>query len=140
MIFDVVFPRGTRLPSNGEPPVTVMRAYSPAHNIGHFRYLEASQVLEDGRPSGDITLWDEIRFPFDPAIAGGPLENVPVVRSSTATGFVEEIYTCDATGAVNVAIRNLPANYEREYRLSRWTGKTAAIRPSGAKRVRKASS
>ncbi len=69
MVFDPIFPRATRLPGAGEPPLSVRRTYSPVHNVGDFRYLEASQVGEDGQPSGDITVWDEILFPFDPALA-----------------------------------------------------------------------
>ena len=34
---------------------------------------------EDGQPSGDITVWDEILFPFDPALADTrSLETLPV--------------------------------------------------------------
>ena len=69
MIFDPIFPRATRLPGAGEPPLSVRRRYQPVHNVGDFRYLEASQVGDDGQPSGDITVWDEILFPFDPALA-----------------------------------------------------------------------
>ena len=69
MIFDPIFPRGTRLPGAAEPPLTVRRRYQPVHNVGDFRYLEASHVAEDAQPSGDITVWDEILFPFDPALA-----------------------------------------------------------------------
>ncbi len=134
LYLDVIFPRGTRLPA------TASRTYSPMHNIGHFRYLEAAQVLDDGQPSGDITLWDEILFPFDPALHGtAQLEGIPVVHSYAVDGAVEELYSCDAAGGVKVTIRDLAANYEREYRLSRWTGKTAAIRPTAVKRARRAS-
>ena len=77
MIFDPIFPRGTRLPGAGEPPLSVRRRYQPVHNVGDFRYLEASQVGEDGQPSGDITVWDEILFPFDPVLAEAQaLENL----------------------------------------------------------------
>src|ERR1700722_15118228 len=69
MVFDSIFPRGTRLPGAGEPPLSVRRRYRPVHNVGDFRYLEASTVGDDGQPSGDITVWDEILFPFDPALA-----------------------------------------------------------------------
>src|SRR6185369_17306285 len=44
MIFDPIFPRGTRLPAAGEPPLMVSREYSPVHNLGHFRYIEAAHV------------------------------------------------------------------------------------------------
>src|ERR1700722_13512751 len=69
MVFDSIFPRATRLPGPGEPPLSVRRRYRPVHNVGDFRYLEASTVGDDGQPSGDITVWDEILFPFDPALA-----------------------------------------------------------------------
>src|SRR5262249_57132733 len=66
MVFDIIFPRGTPLPAPGEPSLMVRRGYLPAHNIGHFRYIEASGVDEGGQPVGDIAVWDEVRFPMDP--------------------------------------------------------------------------
>ena len=72
VIFDPLFAKGTPLPGPGEPPLVQSRQYTPAHNIGHFRYLECSQLTEDGRPAGDITVWDDIRFPFDPALRNHP--------------------------------------------------------------------
>jgi molecular chaperone DnaK (HSP70) len=68
-VFDVIFPRGTLLPAPYEPPLAVRRRYQPAHNVGHFRYLEAGHVDSTGQPTGDITVWDEIWFPLDPALA-----------------------------------------------------------------------
>ncbi len=68
------------------------------------------------------------------------LEGIPVVHSNAVDGVVEESYSCDAAGGVKVTIRNLAAGYEREYHLCRWTGKTAAIRPTATKRARRASS
>jgi len=140
MIFDPIFPRGTRLPGAGEPPLTVRRSYQPVHNVGDFRYLEASQVSGDGQPSGDITVWDEILFPFDPSLAGErALESQPVGRNDLAAAQqIEEQYACDAAGVVTVTIRNLTSHYGREYKLGRWSGKTAVIRPSARKRSRKA--
>jgi molecular chaperone DnaK len=66
-IFDVIFPRGTRLPAPGELPLAVQRRYRPVHNVGHFRYLEASDLDDAGQPAGDIAVWDEVWFPLDPA-------------------------------------------------------------------------
>ena len=66
----VLFPRGLELPRRGAPPLRVVRSYRPVHNIGHFRYVEAARIGEDGQPSGDLTLWDDIQFPFDPALRG----------------------------------------------------------------------
>ena len=89
MVFDPIFPHGTRLPAGGEPPLTVCRQYRPVHNLGDFRYLEAGLVDEDGQPSGDITVWDEILFPFDPALAdvhaleGIAVEHFPAASDQT---------------------------------------------------------
>ena len=142
MIFDPIFPRGTRLPGAAEPPITVRRRYQPVHNVGDFRYLEASHVAEDAQPSGDITVWDEILFPFDPALADArSFDEVPVEHSWPASHQeIEEQYSCDAAGVVTVAIRNLPSHYGREFRLGRWSGKTAVVAPRARKRVKKASS
>ena len=141
MIFDPIFPRGTRLPGAGEPPISVRRRYQPVHNVGDFRYLEASQIGEDGQPSGDIAVWDEILFPFDPSLADErALESQPVGRSDLAAAQeIEEQYACDSAGVVTVTIRNLTSHYGREYKLGRWSGKTAVIRPAMRKRSRKAS-
>src|SRR5271169_1894560 len=142
MVFDSIFPRATRLPGAAEPPLTVRRRYRPVHNVGDFRYLEASQVGDDGQPSGDITVWDEILFPFDPALADARnFDTVPVEHSWPASHQeIEEHYSCDAAGVVTVAIRNLTSHYGREFRLGRWSGKTAVVSPRARKRVKKTSS
>ncbi len=141
MVFDPIFPRATRLPAAGDPPLSVRRRYQPVHNVGDFRYLEASQVDGDGQPSGDITVWDEILFPFDPVLAdAGQLETMPVEHSARAAiQQIEEQYACDAAGVVTVTIRNLTSHYGREYKLGRWSGKTAVVAPAARKRSRKAS-
>ncbi len=139
MIFDPIFPRGTRLPGAAEPPLTVRRRYQPVHNVGDFRYLEASHVADDAQPSGDITVWDEILFPFDPALADTrSFDAVPVEHSWPASHQeIEEHYSCDAAGVVTVAIRNLTSHYGREFRLGRWSGKTAVVTPRPRKRAAK---
>src|SRR5712691_4945787 len=140
MIFDPIFPRGTRLPGADEPPLTVRRAYQAANNIGHFRYIEASEVGPDCQPAGDIAVWDEILFPFGPALARGlELEGVPVVRSGGAEQ-IEEQYGCDSAGVVTVTIRNLTSQYERAFQLGRWSEKAAVVSPALRRRARRASS
>jgi molecular chaperone DnaK len=141
MIFDPIFPRATRLPAAGEPPLSVRRVYAPVHNVGDFRYLEASQVSGDGQPSGDMAVWDEILFPFDPELAEArTLDQCAVDHSARAAiQKIEEHYACDAAGVVTVTIRNLTAHYSREYKLGRWSGKAAVVRPSARRRPRKVS-
>ena len=142
MIVDSIFPRSTRLPGAGEPPLSVRRRYRPVHNVGDFRYLEASQVSDDGQPSGDVTVWDEILFPFDPILADTKsLAGLAVGHSDRAAiQQIEEQYACDAAGVVTVTIRNLTSHYGREYRLGRWSGKTAILTPAARKRSPKSSS
>jgi hypothetical protein len=68
------------------------------------------------------------------------LTEVAVDRTPAASAQeIEEEYACDSAGAVAVTIRNLTANYGREYRLGRWSGKQAVVRPAARKRARKAS-
>lgn len=133
--FDVLFERGLELPRRGAAPVRVTRSYRPAHNVGHFRYVEAARIDEGGQPSGDLTVWDDIQFPFDRSLRGPSDLSVVEVRRIGETGDeVEEEYTCDASGNVKVAIHNRTAGYQREYTLGRWSAapvrgaETAAVK------------
>jgi molecular chaperone DnaK len=139
VILDPIFARGTRLPAEGEPGIMASRSYRPVHNVGDFRYLEASHINDKNQPTGDITVSDEIRFPFDPRLAdAGSLDNVSVQKSPQAeTQEIEELYKCDPAGVVTVKIRNVTSNYEREYRLGRWSAKARAAQPETRKRVHK---
>ena len=109
--FDPLFPKGTPLPGAGESPLVAVRTYSPAHNLGHFRYLECSHRDSNEHPSGDIAVWDEIRFPFDPGLQNETELTAATVRRSEdmETQVVEEKYSCDSAGTVTVEIANLTA-------------------------------
>ncbi len=140
IVFDPLFAKGTSLPSAGEPALTIRRTYSPVHNIGHFRFLECSHRGEAGVPTGEVMLWDEIRFPFDPALkdAGG-LAKEPVTHSATANEHrIEELYECDSSGSILVRITNLTAGYQRSYRLGHWSHDTKHMQP--VRRRKKAAS
>jgi len=134
---DVIFERGTVLPFAKQPPLVRERRYYPVHNIGHFRYLEAGDVTRDGEPAGDLAFWDEIRFPFDPALAEVlDLSQVPVEHNEAAQGQeIHERFICDANGAVRVELSNATAHYTRTFDLARWAQNHEAVKP-GAKRRR----
>jgi len=135
--FDLLFARGTELPRHGENPLLNMRRYHPVHNVGHFRYLECAQLSHDGQPVGDITEWDEIRFPFDSSLQNRQdLAALPVLRGAAESHAVEETYTCDASGTITVDICDTSANYSRKYKLSRWSAKQAQITPGRTSRLR----
>ena len=82
-------------------------------------------------PSGEIALWDEIRFPFDPTLANKTdLQKTAVIRSpEAASQDIEERYECDSSGALTVTIANRTAGYERTYRLGRWSLNSKPVKP-----------
>ena len=135
---DVLFPKGTPLPGTGEEPHTIERTYRPVHNLGHFRYIECSHRADDGKPTGDIAVWDEIRFPFDPALAHAPnLDSVVVDHlNGSSQQWVREKYACTSAGTVEVEISNLTSGYMRRFRLGRWAGGDTPVVPGRKRKTR----
>lgn len=119
--FDPIFARDTRLPGLKGDPILAVRRYRPAHNMGHFRYVECAK-LRSGIPDGQLTPWDEIRFPFDPQLRDLPereLTRVPVARLWDEGPLVEERYACTAAGTFEVTLTALEDGWERRYTLAR---------------------
>ena len=133
--FDLIFSRGTPLPGPKQPPVRSVRSYRPAHNVGHFRYLECARLAGDGRPVGEIIDWDDIRFPFDPRLQDQTdLASVPVVRTDGTKSFViEETYTCDSSGNLAVEISNKSTGFDKTFRLGRWSRQQPKLLPGRAR-------
>ena len=123
IVFDLIFPRGVQLPEPGQPALRLERTYRPAHNIGHFRYLECSRLDDRGQPIGEITNWEQIQFPFDPRLSSSQdLSAVSVEQMSAGDGVLaREEYTCDANGNVRVKISALPFGKAREYLIGQFT-------------------
>ena len=121
--FDPIFTKDTLLPAKGEEPLRRSRRYTPAHNIGHFRYLECSHIDDRGQPTGDLAVWDEIRFPFDPALLREKgWQRISIERLNGTPGLdAEEIYTCGSQGIVKVTLINHTANFSRSYQLRHGT-------------------
>jgi len=116
--FDALFEKDTVLPTNGEETLTLKRRYIPAHNIGHFRYLECSGLDANFQPQGDITTWDEIYFPFDPTLRGEEaLSSLLVSRANLNGRVIEETYSCDANGIIEVEITDLTDHFSRSFKL-----------------------
>jgi molecular chaperone DnaK (HSP70) len=129
--FDPLFSKEEALPAAGEGPLSIERRYSPVHNIGHFRYLESSHITPDGQPSGDITFWDEIRFPFDPSLEdSAELGRLSVHLSEEASHqAVQEAYSCDAGGVLTLTITNQTDGHSRRFQLGQWAGTNKPLRP-----------
>jgi molecular chaperone DnaK (HSP70) len=128
IVFDLIFPRGIRLPEPGQPPLRLERAYQPVHNIGHFRYLECSRLDEKGQPVGEITNWKQIQFPFDPQLWGkAELGSEPVKPLTNHEGLLaREEYTCDANGDLRVKISEMPSGHSREFSIGQLASNCAA--------------
>ena len=109
--FDVLVPKDTPLPAR------VSRRYRAAHNVGHYRFVECGRI-DGGRPEGNLAAWDELLFPFDPALRGRDLAKVQVQRVGEGPE-VEEVYQCGADGTVIASLRVLEDGFERTLRLSR---------------------
>jgi molecular chaperone DnaK len=117
--FDPIFPKGTALPRRGEEPLVCTRTYNPAHNIAHMRYLECGRLDEAGEPCSDLTPWDEIFFAVDPALQDKPSFDHSDVRRTPKfkERVIEERYTCNKNGVIQVTIADRMSGYERRYRL-----------------------
>ncbi len=115
--FDVIFDGSTVLPERGGRTESVRR-YPATHNLGHYRYVECGWLDAAGAPSGDITSFANIRFPFDPGLrAHGDLAGVPVSRAAHAYCEVEEIYRVDDSGVVDLTIRDVGSGFAKHHRF-----------------------
>jgi molecular chaperone DnaK (HSP70) len=118
--FDPLFEKNTALPTKGEQPLVRVRRYAPIHNIGHFRYLECGRLDQAGQPQGDLAPWDEILFPFDPALRGAKdLKDASISRACDHSRLVEEVYSCDHNGIIEVEIKDAANGFSRRYTLRR---------------------
>ncbi|MEE6176023.1 Hsp70 family protein [Mycobacterium sp. 050134] len=118
VVFDPIVSKDASLPADGRTPLVVRRTYRAAHNIGHFRFVECSRLV-DGRPDGDVTPYDPVLFPFDPALyEREDLKHQPVGRWKDGPD-VEERYVIAPTGAVEVTLTTQPAGFKRTFRLER---------------------
>jgi molecular chaperone DnaK (HSP70) len=118
VVFDPIVPKDVSLPADGLSPLVVRRRYRAAHNIGHFRFVECSRLV-NGRPDGDVTPYDPVLFPFDPALHHlHDLGRQPIGRCSDGPE-VEERYVVAPNGAVEVTLTTQPAGFARTFRLDR---------------------
>lgn len=116
--FDRIFARGTPMPGPGEPVLVARRHYRPAHNIGHFRFVECGALDDHGQPRGDISPHGVVFFPYDRALRShDAFGQGDIARMDREGPPIEERYEVDATGAVQVIILDQENGFERRYRL-----------------------
>jgi hypothetical protein len=120
--FDRVFARDLRLPAPGAAPLLSVRRYRPAHNLGHFRFVECG-ALRDGHPDGDVVPWDGIWFPFDPGLRECPdLHGVEVARLAGEGPEIEERYECSSSGLFRATLTCLSDGWSQSYQIARRGG------------------
>ncbi|MBW0014487.1 Hsp70 family protein [Mycobacterium sp.] len=118
VVFDPIVCKDASLPADDQSPLVVRRTYRAAHNIGHFRFVECSRLV-NGRPDGDVTPYDPVLFPFDPALYDREdLGRQPVGRWTDGPD-VEERYVVAPSGAVEVTLTTKPTGFQRTFRLER---------------------
>jgi molecular chaperone DnaK (HSP70) len=119
VVFDPIFDRETRVPSMGDGAVVFRRQYRAAHNVGRYRFVECSGLDPRGVPLGDITAFNDVLFPFDPALRGleAELGHVAVTRMSQGGPLIEEHYEVTPHGIVEVRITDLETGYGRAYQI-----------------------
>ncbi len=117
VVFDPIFPKDLALPVPGGAPLVAVRRYRAAHDVGHFRFVECSRIV-DGRPDGDVAPWQDLKFAFLASLRGARLGGA-VRRLPEPGPEVEEVYSCSDAGAVSVTIRVPSDGYARTWRLGR---------------------
>ncbi|WAJ46720.1 Hsp70 family protein [Mycobacterium sp. Aquia_216] len=118
VVFDPIVRKDVSLPADQDAPLIVKRTYRAAHNIGHFRFVECSRLV-NGRPDGDVTPYDPVLFPFDPALHDRDDLGRQAVGRWTDGPDVEECYVVAPSGAVEVTLTTQPGGFMRTFRLER---------------------
>ncbi len=116
IIFDPIFSRDA-LP--GDAAVVAERRYTPAHAVGHLRFLECSALGQGGRPEGQLTPWPTVLFPYDPILVDHPALGTCSVsrRPDAPRDHVVETYTYERDGTIALQIENATRGYRQTYVL-----------------------
>lgn len=115
VVFDQIFSRDEVV--DAAHPLVVTRRYRAVHNVGWYRFVEYGSVDADGQPRGDLVPFADTKVPFDPRLQDGRfLDDVEIHRVGHA-GHVEETYTIDANGIVEVRIVDLDTGYTQQHTL-----------------------
>jgi hypothetical protein len=123
--FDSILSPDFVLPPRAGEERVIEREYHPAHNIGHFRFIECTRVDVTGTPSGDITGFAQVSFPFSRSLQEeqADLRAIGVQRTEENGGVVVERYAVDHAGIVTLTIQDRVTGYSQQHRfLARATG------------------
>ena len=118
--FDPILTESSPLPSPGDRPYALERAYRAMHNVGHYRIVECATVDAQGAPQGRITPAVDVYFPFDRTLRHPDvdLSRVPILRSGREGPLVREEYRLDEHGLVELVMTDVESSYSMSYRLN----------------------
>ena len=117
-VFDPIFHQDRQVDSD-TGLLRVTRTYNPVHNIGLLRYLECSSLGKGEESEGDIALWQDVFFPYDPRLQEREdlskisIERHPEVSSQEIT----ETYEYNEQGIIQVEIENKNSGYKKLFTL-----------------------
>jgi hypothetical protein len=117
-IFDPIFLKDRQVDA-GNGRLRVTRTYNPVHNIGLLRYLECSSLGKAEEPEGDIALWQDVYFPYDPKLRDRKdLPKISIEKSPGASSQeVTEAYEYNEEGIIRVEIENKTSGYKKLFTL-----------------------
>lgn len=115
--FDPLLTRETLLPSPGQDPREFTRVYRPTHNIGHLRFVECTQLDESTNPSGKITPYSEVRFPYVPELRNLDLSNAHIERLTAEGPRIQEKYVLRPGGVIELEITDLDASFSKHFEI-----------------------
>jgi molecular chaperone DnaK (HSP70) len=101
----------------------VERRYRPTHRVGLLRFVECSQLDADGQPSGDVTPWQQLLFPYDPTLSASSdlARHAEEPAPQLVDEDIVETYEYSPAGMVRVSIENRSRGYRRDYVLGQGT-------------------
>jgi molecular chaperone DnaK (HSP70) len=117
-VFDPIFLKDRQVDSDSGR-LRVSRTYNPVHNIGLLRYLECSSLGKAEEPEGDIALWQDVYFPYDPKLRDRKdLPKISVEKNNGVSAQeVTETYEYNEEGIIRVEIENKTSGYKRLFTL-----------------------
>jgi len=111
-IFDPIFLKDRQVDA-GNGRLRVTRTYNPVHNIGLLRYLECSSLGKAEEPEGDIALWQDVYFPYDPKLRTGRIsQDLDREITGASSQEVTEAYEYNEEGIIRVEIENKTSGTE----------------------------
>lgn len=116
-IFDPIIEK--RLGARSDEAFRIERRYQPAHPVGRLRFVECTALDERHQPNGEVTPWNSVLFPYDPALAHrSDLEEFVQSRApGELSQEIVETYEYTTTGLIRVRIENRTSGYGRDYVL-----------------------